>query len=279
MATVDKEPSSSDDRSRLSTHFDVPESSHANRWAQLWDAGDFLPWDRGGPNPAFKDLLMEKKGLIGEYFVVKGDGTKRRKTALVPGCGRGYDVLLLASHGYDAYGLEVSEKAVERCLEEKKNKGYKYMADMHSDGGGKSTFLKGDFFATQWTDAVPDGKFDLIYDYTFFCALTPRMRPAWSQRILQLLATDPPGCLICLEFPTYKDPSLGGPPFGLTPQTYLEHLGHPGEKLPYDEFGHVLAGSQRQPKSDSLERLDHWQPERTHEIGKGTDWVSVWRHR
>ncbi|KAA6414026.1 MAG: thiol methyltransferase [Lasallia pustulata] len=79
----------------------------------------------------------------------------------------------------------------------------------------------------------------------------------------QLLAPAPAANLICLEFPTYKDPSLGGPPFGLSPAVYVEHLSHPGEELP----------------PGGLERVAHWQPERTHEIGKGTDWVSVWRHQ
>ncbi|KAL8732207.1 MAG: hypothetical protein Q9166_002955 [cf. Caloplaca sp. 2 TL-2023] len=264
MAMENTAPPSSDDRSRLSTHFDVPDSAHPHRWAQLWDAGDFLPWDRGGPNPALVDLLDQKKALIGECFIEDGNATKRRKTALVPGCGRGYDVLLLASHGYDAYGLEISHKAVERCLEEKKVNGAKYMVNTHSDGPGKSSFLQGDFFDNQWSNVVTGSTFDLIYDYT---------------RMVQLLSTAPSGHLICVEFPTYKDPSIGGPPYGLTPQTYLEHLSHPGEKLPYDETGHVIVGSQDQPKLESLERLDHWEPERTHEIGKGTDWISVWRQR
>lgn len=113
----------------------------------------------------------------------------------------------------------------------------------------------------------------------FFCALNPAMRPAWAQRMSQLLSKKPSGCLICLEFPTYKDPSTGGPPYGLTSQTYVEHLSHPGEEIPYDESGHIVAGARGQPSAKGLERVDHWQPERTHEIGKGTDWISVWRHR
>ncbi|KAL8675365.1 MAG: hypothetical protein Q9168_000196 [Polycauliona sp. 1 TL-2023] len=279
MASAGKSPLSSNDRSRLGTHFAVPESSHPDRWAQLWDAGDFLPWDRGGPNPALEDLLNQKSAWIGGYLVEKGDGSKRRKRALVPGCGRGYDVLLLAAYGYEAYGLEISHKAVERCREEKLANGHKYMPDPQSDHAGTSTFLQGDFFDGPWINAIPDGTFDLIYDYTFFCALSPAMRPAWSQRMLQLLTMNPPGHLICLEFPTYKDPSIAGPPFGLTPQTYLEHLSHPGKRLPYDDSGHVQPGSQASPASDSFQRLHHWQPERTHEIGKGTDWMSIWRHK
>ena len=85
--------------------------------------------------------------------------------------------------------------------------------------------------------------------------------------------------MITLEFPTYKDPKSGGPPYGITPQTYIEHFKHPGEDIPYDEAGHVVVRDDSQPGPESLERIDHWQPERTHEAGKGTDWMSVWRHR
>ncbi|KAL8739187.1 MAG: hypothetical protein Q9181_000078 [Wetmoreana brouardii] len=278
MARAENEQSPPDDRSRLRSHFDVPDSTHTDRWAKLWDAGDFLPWDRGGPNPALVDLLDQRQDLIGNCFIEEGTGAKRRKKAFVPGCGRGYDVLLLASYGYDAYGLEVSAKAVERCEEEERANGHKYTVKDASAGAGKTTFLTGDFFGSGWSNDV-GGTFELIYDYTFFCALKPSMRPAWAQRMCQLLASRPVGHLICLEFPTYKEPSTGGPPFGLTPDTYVEHLGHPGDELPYDEDGHVKVGSHGQPKPDGLERLDHWQPVRTHEIGKGTDWVSIWSHR
>ncbi|KAL8950337.1 MAG: hypothetical protein Q9222_003623 [Ikaeria aurantiellina] len=282
MATIQNGPSPPVERSRLSTHFDVPNSRHLERWASLWAAGDFLPWDRGAPNPAFVDLLDQKEDRIGDCFVTEYSGGKRRKKALVPGCGRGYDVLLLASHGYDAYGLEVNDEAVKKCLEEQKINGDKYPAKDTTAGVGKSTFLKGDFFASEWSHGMA---FDLIYDYTlidlmqFFCALNPAMRPAWAQKMSQLLERHPSGFLVCVEFPTYKDPSIGGPPFGLTPDTYVAHLSQPGQEIPYDEAGHVKPGGFEQPAANGLERLDHWRPERTHEIGKGTDWMSVWKHR
>ena len=87
------------------------------------------------------------------------------------------------------------------------------------------------------------------------------------------------GLLICIEFPTYKAPSTGGPPYGLPPQVYFEHLSHPGKDIPYDAQGYVKIGAIEGEDPDALERIAHYQPERTHEIGKGTDWVSVWRHR
>ncbi len=60
---------------------------------------------------------------------------------------------------------------------------------------------------------------------------------------------------------------------------YIEHLSHPGEDLPYDEEGNIKEDILRRASVGGLERVARWQPQRTHEIGKGTDWVSVWRHR
>lgn len=93
----------------------------------------------------------------------------------------------------------------------------------------------------------------------------------------QLLSSD--GNLICIEFPSAKDPKLRGPPYALPPPVYSEHLAHPGKKLPYDEeSGHIKEGISGPHSHSSLTRAAHWQPKRTHEIGKGQDWVSIWRH-
>ena len=166
---------------RLQEHFDAPHATHPDRWHQLWVAGDFLPWDRGTSNPAIIDLLDQKKDVIGDSFVQDEDastGDKRRKRALVPGCGRGYDVMVLASYGYDAYGLEVSEKAVNLCIDYEKESGDKYPAKDEKVGKGKCTFVKGDVFNNEWNkDLVPNGTFDLIYDYTVSCChLTATVR-------------------------------------------------------------------------------------------------------
>ena len=92
----------------------------------------------------------------------------------------------------------------------------------------------------------------------------------------QLLAFE--GNLICIEFPSAKDPNIGGPPFALPPSVYVEHLGHPGKGLPYDDTGHVKERVSGPLSPAALKRVAYWQPARTHEIGKGTDWVSIWRH-
>ncbi len=100
----------------------------------------------------------------------------------------------------------------------------------------------------------------------------------------QLLGPAPHSNLICLEFPTYKPLSTGGPPFGSSPEAYMAHLSHPGQQIPYDEHGHVQITGAEEANKGALVRVAHWQPERTHEVGKDEngnvrDFVAIWRHR
>ena len=86
------------------------------------------------------------------------------------------------------------------------------------------------------------------------------------------------GNLVCLEFPATKDPLAGGPPFALPPDVYVGHLGRPGKEFEYDEKGHIKLDRDNLIKPGGLERIAHWQPERTHQAGKDTDRMSIWRH-
>jgi methyl halide transferase len=150
-------------RARLLEHFSVPAEDFNSRWSSLWDVGEFLPWDQGAPSPALADILRDRKDLIGDSVLVGG----RRKRALVAGCGRGYDVLLLASFGYDAYGLDISESAVKECQKFASDNAAKYPAKDETVGAGKATFISGDFFTGDWAEKVEGGAtFELIYDYT-----------------------------------------------------------------------------------------------------------------
>ncbi|KAJ5380028.1 uncharacterized protein N7496_002456 [Penicillium cataractarum] len=260
--------------------------SYVDGWASLWDKGDDLPWDRGFPNPALEDALVQRAGTIGGPLAQDAQGQSYRRKALVPGCGRGVDVLLLASFGYDAYGLEYSAAAIEACKKEEKENHSWYRVRDQTVGKGKVTFVQGDFFDDAWlkTIGVPRNGFDVIYDYTFFCALTPDLRPKWALRHTELLAPSPAGNLICLEFPRHKDPLAGGPPYASPSEAYVEHLSHPGEKISYNAKGLVNADPLREPSKAGLERVAHWQPERTHTVGQGEngvihDRVSIWRRR
>ena len=96
----------------------------------------------------------------------------------MPGCGRGYDALLLASFGYDAYGLETSENAIREAYnfaQEAKD----YDARDSGIGKGQVKFIHGDFFTDEFFLKVVNGNgtFELLYDYTVrYSALKIPMR-------------------------------------------------------------------------------------------------------
>ncbi|KAF2202285.1 S-adenosyl-L-methionine-dependent methyltransferase [Delitschia confertaspora ATCC 74209] len=271
----------SQNQDRLRSHFtNVPEPSHPSRWDDLWRASDFLPWDRGFPNPALYDTLISHSSTFGSPLKANG----KRKRALVPGCGKGYDLVLLSAFGYDAYGVEYSEHAVRAAEEwlagwEKDEKGKEFYGTRDEKvGRGVYKCVYGDFFKNGWVETCggSEGGFDLIYDCTFLSALPPSLRPSWAHRMTQLLA--PEGHLICLEFPTKKPPKSGGPPWALPPVVYEELLVRPGEEIQYDDEGKVVE-TERKEMETALRRIDHWQPARTHDVGKGTDWVSIWSRK
>ena len=111
----------------------------------------------------------------------------------------------------------------------------------------------------------------------FFCAIHPSMRPQWASRYQQLTSHHSESRLVCLEFPTYKEPSTGGPPFGVASSVYEAHLCHPGAEQPYDDHGNILVEKVEPVKQIGFRRIAHWQANRTHDVGKNTDWVSIWK--
>ena len=155
-------------RARLTNHFDEYQGEkYGEGWQKLWEKGDFLPWDRGAPNPGLIDTLQQRQDLLG-IAEIDLDGKPRRKRALVPGCGRGVDVLLLKAFGYDAIGLEYSKDAVKACnvYEEEHGQDAYYQTQDEKLGQGTAKFVVGDFFTDDWLERAGCQEFDLIYDYT-----------------------------------------------------------------------------------------------------------------
>lgn len=84
---------------------------------------------------------------------------------------------MLALHGYDAFGLEVSQKAVETATTfaeaELANPSECNFSNrftrLKDDKVGTVKFVQGDFFHRSWESQCESGStqgFDLIYDYT-----------------------------------------------------------------------------------------------------------------
>lgn len=92
----------------------------------------------------------------------------------------------------------------------------------------------------------------------FLCALHPSQRGKWAERMAELIK--PGGKLVCLEFPMYKDPKLPGPPWGVN--------GVHWELLAGGDGGNGM-----------FTRRVYYKPERTYEVGKGTDMISVYERK
>ncbi|KAH7082809.1 S-adenosyl-L-methionine-dependent methyltransferase [Paraphoma chrysanthemicola] len=292
---------------RLRTHFStLPTSSHPQGWDSLWKEGSFIPWDRGSANPALVDLLASPQAPSTSSDPNPTPGAPapgpapsvelpapslkdgKRLKALVPGCGRGYDVALFASWGYDAYGLEVSEHAALAAREYLEGSGEAAKSGDNATKDGKTgrgvaKVVVGDYFDDGWLGQAGVngvGEFDVIYDNTFLCALPPDLRPRWAHRTASLLS--PSGALVCLEFPTHKPAASAGPPWSLPPTVHVELLKRPGEDIKYNDTGVVVA-TDRPESAQALVRVAHYTPKRT--IGPGVvngvvrDCVSVWRHK
>ncbi|KAK1469264.1 thiopurine S-methyltransferase [Colletotrichum melonis] len=302
------------DPNKLSTAFaNTPLANHGQKWSAFWEE-KFTPWDRGGPSLALLDIITTRPDLIPPPPPTASSpaGQQQRKhTALVPGCGKGHDALLLANLGYDVLGLDFSPTAIAEAKENQKAVVAAAAAgDGNGDGAGPDvnsirqpngaepgsvTWLSGDFFSDSWLEAWPreDKTFDLIFDYTFLCALPPTARPRWSARISSLL-NPATGRLICLEFPSGKPLSQPGPPWGLNPDIYLALLTRPGQPLEFSSS--TLAGDEADvvvvpPAANEdggegtagLKRLALVKPSRTHragmnEDGSVRDWIHVWSH-
>lgn len=304
-----------DEREKLRQYFlTLPPEQQVHGWDKMWER-KITPWDQNRPNPALVEALETKPQLTGSPFT-DAETRKERKKALVPGCGGGYDVQLFASYGYDAYGLDASKIAVDKAEQHLRAQGKEQTYKLQSiqNGRGEACFLLADFFRDDFLAATHEGvhpskprTFDIIYDYTFLCALPPPLRPRWAARMSQLLA--PGGILICTEYPLGKDPRLGGPPFGVfssppstpfaNPQQpscplsepsltlpppglshalYEQLLNKPGLEVNYDLNGRIVEDRSGDKTDAGLEEVASWVPGQIFEPQKGQVAVSVWRH-
>jgi hypothetical protein len=191
-------------------------------WEDAWREGR-TGWDAGRSAPILERLVQE--------------GTLPEGRALVPGCGAGYDVLTLASARRTVVGLDVAPTAAAR---------FRQLREAHGVAAAQATVEVGDFFAH-----APEAPYDLIWDYTFLCAIDPGQREAWVERMDALLA--PSGELVTLIFPATEQPPFGaGPPHPLPPEQVRALLAprfRPAALHPIDESHPGRAG---------LEWLGRW---------------------
>ena len=88
--------------------------------------------------------------------------------------------MLFASHGYDAYGLDISQTAVDACQKLDRERGddaTKYPVKDTKIGRGLRHFIVADFFKDDLSSHTSGAGFDVIYDHTFLCAIPRELRP------------------------------------------------------------------------------------------------------
>ncbi|KAH9274355.1 hypothetical protein BASA83_003353 [Batrachochytrium salamandrivorans] len=104
-------------------------------------------WDQGEVTPAVRDFLKDHPVPLGESLIV-------------PGCGTGYDVVAFAKAGYKrVVGVDMAPTSTAKAIE--------YAADKNVPN---AHFETADFFT------MSGQQFDVLYDYTFACAIEPSLR-------------------------------------------------------------------------------------------------------
>ena len=188
-----------------------PEPEPTCRWEAMWkrglEPGD--AFDVGGVSGALASYLK------------RAPRPPEGSAALVPGCGRAYDALALARHGFDrVVAVDIAPTAVRAAqsfLEDEAD-GYDEDLGIYYIQIKGTRFTKIEVYEVDFFE-VPD-KFDFIWDCTFLCALDPSIRAKWAQKQKALLNEN--GTLLSCIFPICE--KAGGPPYALSVPLVTELL-------------------------------------------------------
>lgn len=179
-------------------------------WNDRYQNSD-TPWDLGGPTPELVHLVKERN-----LFPPKSN-------ILVPGAGRGFDAVELAKAGHAAHVVEFAPAAFHQFLELTFQEKVEVPAfrldffDLLSDGGYHKQF------------------YDAIFEYTFFCAIDPKLRKTYVDHAHGLLR--PGGMFVGLFFPTSHDKE--GPPY-LVSEKEVRELFSPKFEVSFEKPKHSV---------------------------------------
>lgn len=156
---------------------------NANYWDKQYQNNE-TGWDLNGVSPplkAFIDTLTDKAMFV-----------------LIPGCGNAYEAEYLLDKGFTNVTLiDISSTLVDRLKEK--------------FAGRPIQVIHADFFDHQ-------GKYDLILEQTFFCAIDPSLRARYANKCFSLLNEGGrvAGLMFGIEF------EKAGPPFGGKKEDYMK---------------------------------------------------------
>lgn len=152
-------------------------------WNERFQSGE-TPWDRGTANPQLGAWLRA--------------AALRPCRILVPGCGSGHEVEVLALAGFDVTALDYAPEAIRRT------RARLAAAD------ARATLVEAD--ALEWRPRRP---FDAVYEQTCLCALYPDHWGAYADQLRRWIA--PGGRLFALFVqllrPGAAEGQIDGPPY------------------------------------------------------------------
>lgn len=155
-------------------------------WESRWKEGK-TGWDLGEVSPPIKNYIDQLQDLS--------------INILIPGAGNAHEAKYLSSLGFkNVTVVDIAENLIDKLKKELKE---------------TSICLENkDFFEL-------NGKFDLIIEQTFFCAIRPEKRDAYVVKMHELL--EPNGLLVGVLFDCEFD---GGPPFSGSKKEYENTFKH-----------------------------------------------------
>jgi hypothetical protein len=154
----------------------------SNYWLERYKTNQ-TGWDAGTITTPIKEYIDQLKD--------------KAIKILIPGCGNAHEAAYLWQQGFtNVFLLDY--------VAEPLNNFSKHYPDFP-----KSHLLLKDFFEL-------DEKFDLILEQTFFCALEPKLRTSYTEKMYQILY--PEGKLVGVLFSSEFEKE--GPPFGGTKNEY-----------------------------------------------------------
>jgi SAM-dependent methyltransferase len=153
-------------------------------WNTRWQNSE-TGWDIGYASPAIAKYMEQY--------------TDKNASILIPGCGNAYEAEYLSANGFTNITLiDIAPKAVEKLKEKFEQE-------------PQVKILCEDFFKH-------NGRYDLIIEQTFFCAIAPSRRNEYAQKTATLLNEN--GKVIGLLFNKQFNKAL--PPFGGSLSEYKE---------------------------------------------------------
>ena len=143
-----------------------------------------IQWDLGKKTPIVTDYL-KNNDRIGDVCIF--------------GCGNGYDAIEFSKYGNNVYAVDFSIEAITNL----KRRAVQKKQDIQ--------LVNKDIFdlSNEYSNS-----FDMIFEYTCFCAINPDKREEYFNTAYDILKKD--GLLFGIFLPFDKKKYRDGPPFGIT---------------------------------------------------------------